>query len=843
MSSSNADATVKPAAETADRFPYQDAEPKWQKRWEEARAFATEESGDKPKFYCLEMFPYPSGKLHMGHLRNYAIGDVMARYYRMKGYRVLHPMGYDAFGLPAENAAIKNKVPPAKWTFNNIREMGLQQRTLGLSYDWEREVATCHENYYKWGQWLFLQFWKKGLIYRKEGMLNWCPDCQTVLANEQVVNGLCWRCDSVVVQKHMPQWFIRITDYAEELLADLDKLSNWPNKVVVMQRNWIGRSEGAEILFRVAEGELAGTEIPVFTTRPDTIFGATYMVLAPEHPLVEKLIAGSEKEAECRAFIEKVSQMDKTERTDDSAKKEGLFTGAYAVNPVNDEKVPIWIGNYVLVEYGTGAIMAVPTHDQRDFLFAKEYGLSMRVVIKPEDAPFETADDMSEAWVEEGLLVNSQQFDGTPNQDAKKKITEWMAGKNIGKATVNYRLRDWGISRQRYWGMPIPLIHCDKCGAVPVPDDQLPVELPTEVEITGEGSPLTRMESFYSAQCPQCGGGARRETDTIDTFWDSSWYFLRYIDARNDAAPFDAAKANEWMPVDLYIGGVEHAVLHLLYSRFFTKVVRDLGLVNADEPFAKLVTQGMVTKDGAKMSKSKGNVVDPSEIIDIYGADAARLFILFTSPPERDLEWSDDGVIGSARFVDRVYRLVMKYADALKNPPQATGELSDAARDLRRMTHKTIVGVTVDIQDRLGLNTSIAKIMELVNEMYRFTADGDIAAADFEAFREAVHTLLHLLSPMAPHMSEELWETIGGEGFIMLSPWPQHDPQWLQVETVKIAVQINGKVRGTIEVDASADQDAIWQAALDEPNINRWIDGKEPRKKIFVPGKLMNVVL
>ena len=843
MSSSNADATVKPAAETVDRFPYQDAEPKWQKRWEEARAFATEESGDKPKFYCLEMFPYPSGKLHMGHLRNYAIGDVMARYYRMKGYRVLHPMGYDAFGLPAENAAIKNKVPPAKWTFNNIREMGLQQRTLGLSYDWEREVATCHENYYKWGQWLFLQFWKKGLVYRKEGMLNWCPDCQTVLANEQVVNGLCWRCDSVVVQKHMPQWFIRITDYAEELLADLDKLSNWPNKVVVMQRNWIGRSEGAEILFRVAEGELAGTEIPVFTTRPDTIFGATYMVLAPEHPLVEKLIAGYEKEAECRAFIEKVSQMDKTERTDDSAKKEGLFTGAYAVNPVNDEKVPIWIGNYVLVEYGTGAIMAVPTHDQRDFLFAKEYGLPMRVVIKPEDAPFETADDMSEAWVEEGLLVNSQQFDGTPNQDAKKKITEWMAGKNIGKATVNYRLRDWGISRQRYWGMPIPLVHCDKCGAVPVPDSQLPVKLPTEVEITGEGSPLTRMKSFYNAQCPQCGGGARRETDTIDTFWDSSWYFLRYIDARNDSAPFDAAKANEWMPVDLYIGGVEHAVLHLLYSRFFTKVVRDLGLVNADEPFAKLVTQGMVTKDGAKMSKSKGNVVDPSEIIDKYGADAARLFILFTSPPERDLEWSDEGVIGSARFVDRVYRLVMKYADALKNPPQATGETSGAARDLRRMTHKTIAGVTVDIQDRLGLNTSIAKIMELVNEMYRFTADGDIDAADFEAFREAVHTMLHLLSPMAPHMSEELWETIGGEGFIMLSPWPQHDPQWLQVETVKIAVQINGKVRGTIEVNASADQDAIWQAALDEPNINRWIDGKEPRKKIFVPGKLMNVVL
>ncbi len=844
MSSSNAaDAVIKPAAETIDHFPYQAAEPKWQQRWQDARAFATEDDGDKPKFYCLEMFPYPSGKLHMGHLRNYAIGDVMARYYRMKGHRVLHPMGYDAFGLPAENAAIKNKVPPAKWTFNNIREMGQQQRALGLSYDWEREVATCHEGYYKWGQWLFLQFFKKGLVYRKEGMLNWCSDCHTVLANEQVVNGLCWRCDSVVVQKHMPQWFIRITDYAEELLADLDKLTDWPNKVVVMQRNWIGRSEGAEILFRVADGAQAGEEIPVFTTRPDTIFGATYMVLAPEHPLVEKIISGQQQEPECRAFIDKVTQMDKTQRTDDATKKEGVFTGAYAINPVNDEKTPIWIANYVLVEYGTGAIMAVPTHDQRDFLFAKEYGLPMRLVIKPKDAEFDSADDMTEAWEGEGMMVNSQQFDGTPNQKGKKAVIAWMDEKGIGRATVNYRLRDWGVSRQRYWGMPIPLVHCDKCGAVPVPDENLPVELPTEVEITGEGSPLTRMEEFYKVDCPSCGGEARRETDTIDTFWDSSWYFLRYIDARNDSAAFDAAKANEWMPVDLYIGGVEHAVLHLLYSRFFTKVVRDLGLVNADEPFAKLVTQGMVTKDGAKMSKSKGNVVDPSEIIDNYGADAARLFILFTSPPERDLEWSDEGVIGSARFVDRVYRLVMKYADALKTPPAPNGELSGAAKDLRRMTHKTIAGVTTDIQDRLGLNTSIAKIMELVNEMYRFTADGAITASDFVAFDEAARALLHLLSPMAPHLCEELWETIGGDGLVMHNAWPKHDPQWLQVDTVKIAVQVNGKVRGAVEVAADADQDAIWQAALDQPNINRWLEGKEPRKKIFVPGRLMNVVV
>ncbi|MBI1388065.1 MAG: leucine--tRNA ligase [bacterium] len=833
---------IQPDNGVADHFPYREAEAKWQRRWVEDRAFFTEQDGDKPKFYCLEMFPYPSGKLHMGHLRNYAIGDVMARYYRMKGYRVLHPMGYDAFGLPAENAAIKNKVHPADWTFNNIREMGIQQRTLGLSYDWDREVATCHPAYYKWGQWLFLQFWKKGLVYRKEGLLNWCPDCQTVLANEQVVNGLCWRCDSVVTQKFMPQWFIKITDYAEELLADLDKLGEWPNKVVVMQRNWIGRSEGAEIVFRVAGGALKGETIPVFTTRPDTIFGATYMVLAPEHPLVNRLIARSEQEADCRAFIDEVARMEKTARTDDATEKKGVFTGAYAVNPVNGEEVPIWLANYVLVEYGTGAVMAVPTHDQRDFEFAKKYELPLRLVIQPENTEFNSADDMTAAWEGEGVMINSARFDGTPNQEGKKKVTAWMEENGMGKATVNYRLRDWGISRQRYWGMPIPLLHCEKCGVVAVPDDQLPVELPVDVQITGEGSPLVRHEGFKNATCPECGGPARRESDTIDTFWDSSWYFLRYIDARNENTAFDKNKANDWMPVDLYIGGVEHAVLHLLYSRFFTKVVRDLGLVDVDEPFKKLVTQGMVTKDGAKMSKSKGNVVDPGVILDKYGADAARLFILFTSPPERDLEWSDEGVIGSARFVDRVYRLVMRYAHGWKTPA-AEGPLSDGARELQRRTHQAIAGVGSDIETRLGLNTAIAKIMELVNEMYRFTAEGDVAASDFPVFQHAVETLLKLLSPMAPHLCEELWAALGREGYLMHEPWPVHDPAMLEADRVKIAVQINGKVRGTVEVAAGASQDDIWQAAAEEPNIARWLEGKEPRKKIFVPGKLLNIVV
>ncbi|MDX9752921.1 MAG: leucine--tRNA ligase [bacterium] len=834
--------TITPDLNGPDHFPFSEAERKWQTRWTQANAFQTPTHAGENKFYCLEMFPYPSGKLHMGHLRNYAIGDVMARYYRMKGYNVLHPMGFDAFGLPAENAAIKNKTHPADWTFNNIDEMVTQQQAIGLSYDWSRKVATCHENYYKWGQYLFLKFWEKGLVYRKEGMLNWCPDCQTVLANEQVVNGVCWRCDSTVELKNMPQWFIKITDYADELLADLDKLTEWPHKVLIMQRNWIGRSEGAEIYFTVAEGDLAGTPIPVFTTRPDTIFGATYMVLAPEHALVEKLIASSPEKAICQAFIKKVASMDKADRTDDTTKKEGVFTGAYAINPVNGHKIPIWIANYVLAEYGTGAIMAVPTHDQRDFEFAKEYHLPMILVIKPENAPFSSADEMSAAWTESGLMVNSGPFDGTPNEEGKKKVTEWMAAKGIGKATVNYRLRDWGISRQRYWGMPIPLIHCETCGTVPVPENELPVQLPRDVEITGEGSPLTRHQGFRYVPCPQCGGPAQRETDTIDTFWDSSWYFLRYIDANNTSAPFDTTLANEWMPVDLYIGGVEHAVLHLLYSRFFTKALRDIGLVQCDEPFKKLVTQGMVTKDGAKMSKSKGNVVDPGEILKKFGADAARLFILFTSPPERDLEWSDEGVVGASRFVDRVYRLIHRYAHAF---PKAApdGNPSEAALTLQRSLHQALAAVTRDIEERMNLNTAIARIMELVNEMYRFVEQGEIASADFPIFKEVCDTVMKMLSPFAPHIADELWERTGRNTLIQEEAWPVFNPDLLVAETMKITVQINGKVRGSAEVPLDADEEAIFAKAQEDPMVTRWLEGKTIRRKIYVKNKLFNIVV
>ncbi len=836
--------TVHAAESVPEHFPFQEIEAKWQERWEQKNVFQTLAEGDPEKFYCLEMFPYPSGKLHMGHLRNYAIGDVMARYYSMQGKRVLHPMGFDAFGMPAENAAIKNNIHPAEWTYSNIREMEQQQKALGLSYDWEREVMTCHEDYYKWGQWIFLKFWEHGLVYRKEGLLNWCPTCQTVLANEQVVNGLCWRCDDVVKQKYMPQWFIKITQYAEQLLKDLDLLTEWPQKVVIMQRNWIGRSEGAEIIFKVAEGSEVGTEIPVFTTRPDTIFGATYMVLAPEHPLVEKLIAGTPEEASCRKFIDDVGRMDKVSRMDDATVKEGVFTGCYAINPVNQERVPIWIANYVLVEYGTGAIMAVPTHDQRDFEFAQKYDLPMRLVIKPDDSAFDSAEEMTEAWIEEGRMVNSAQFNGLPNEDGKKAVIQWMEEQGIGKGTVTYRLRDWGISRQRYWGMPIPLIHCDTCGIVPVDEKDLPVKLPVDVELTGEGSPLTRHEGFIKTECPKCGTPARRETDTVDTFFDSSWYFLRYADAKNTERPFDKAVVNDWLPVDLYIGGVEHAVLHLLYSRFFVKALRDIGLLSFDEPFIKLVTQGMVTKDGAKMSKSKGNVVDPGEILEKYGADAARLFILFTSPPDRDLEWSDEGVVGSARFVDRVYRLVYRFAPALREENHTTGqELSEAAMNLRRMCHSAIQAVTTDIGERMNLNTAIAKIMELVNEMYRFTSEGSIQPADMPVFREAVESLIILMNPFAPHLCDELWEAIGQKGFVQQQPWPAFNPDFLKVETMNIVVQVNGKVRGKVEVPTGADENMIWDAAQKDEMITRWFTDKEVKKTIYVPGKLLNVVV
>lgn len=834
--------TIVPSSDSQQKYPFTDVEPKWQSRWDEENAFTTRSEPGRKTFYCLEMFPYPSGRLHMGHLRNYSIGDVMARFFVMKGENVLHPMGFDAFGLPAEMAAVKRGIPPGEWTINNMKEMVTQLKSIGFRYDWDRQVATCLENYYQWGQWLFLQFWKQGLVIRKDGLVNWDEECQTVLANEQVVNGRSWR-GGPVTQKYMPQWYVKITDYAERLLNDLDQLTEWPGKVVTMQRNWIGRSEGAEIRFTVADGDMEGKEIPVFTTRPDTIFGATYMVLAPEHPMVESLIAGTPEEENCREFIQKVASMDMATRTDDATVKEGVFTGRMAVNPVNREEVPIWIANYVLVSYGTGAIMAVPTHDQRDFDFARKYALPMRLVIQPEDKSIREASDMDSAYEDEGILMNSLVFDGMPNTEAKQKITEWMNQQNMGNSTVNYRLRDWCISRQRYWGMPIPLIHCDRCGVVPVPEDQLPVRLPDDVVIDGEGSPLKKHPSYTSVPCPECGGKARRETDTIDTFWDSSWYFLRYIDPHNTERPFDTKTVNEWMPVDLYIGGVEHAVLHLLYSRFFVKALKDMGLVNFDEPFKQLVTQGMVTKDGAKMSKSLGNTVDPNEIIEKFGSDAARVFILFTSPPERDLEWSNDGVAGASRFLDRVYRIVIRYQEALSQSTDMTPDaLTEAGTDIRRMTHKTIAGVTTDIE-RLSHNTAIAKTMELVNELYRFAGEEGFAASDLPAFQEAILALLRLLSPFAPHITEELWHQIGGEGFLHDGAWPVADESLLLTESITIVVQVNGKVRGKVSVPAEADQDTVWNAAQQEEQIQRWIDGKEPRKIIYVTGKLLNVVV
>lgn len=847
---------IMPNRQTSGKYPYSDAEAKWQKYWHEHGSFKPDMKDTSNKFYCLEMFPYPSGKLHMGHLRNYAIGDVMARFYKMKGKSVLHPMGFDAFGLPAENAAMKHKLHPADWTYNNIEEMTKQQISIGFSYDWDRKVMTCHESYYKWGQYIFLKFWDKGIVTKKDGLVNWDEECQTVLANEQVVNGRSWR-GGPVTQKYLPQWYLKITDYAEELLNDLDKLTGWPQKVVTMQRNWIGRSEGAEIHFTIKGGNLDGQKITVFTTRPDTIFGATYMVLAPEQWLVEKLIQGTEQEAECKAFIDKVTKLDRATRTDEATAKEGVFTGQYAINPVNGESIPIWLANYVLVEYGTGAVMAVPTHDQRDFEFAKQYGLDLRLVIQPEDGSITSVDEMKSAWEGEGRMVNSLQFDGTPNTEGKKAVTAWMAENGYGNQTINYRLRDWCISRQRFWGMPIPLIHCPSCGTVPVPENDLPVQLPYDVEITEQGSPLTRHQGFLNVKCPKCGADAKRETDTIDTFFDSSWYYLRYIDPHNDQLPFDSKLVNEWMPVDLYIGGVEHAVLHLLYSRFFTKALRDVGLVNFDEPFKKLVTQGMVIKDGFKMSKSLGNVVDPLEIISNYGADAARLFILFTAPPERDLDWNDEGVVGASRFVDRVYRIVVWYADLWNNTVNTSnqsslsplskggicGEINQEAEALRRTCHATIKSVSEDIDERMSLNTAIARIMELVNEMYKFTGEDGIHPADVPVFKEAVEAVILLLSPFAPHLSEELWQLTGHEGLAQEQDWLRYNPEYLIANSILITVQVNGKVRGMVEVAVGADEAVVWDAVQQNEQIMRWMENMQIVKKIYIAGKLLNVVV
>ncbi|GAB6934313.1 leucine--tRNA ligase [Calditerricola yamamurae] len=818
----------------ASTYNPKDIEPRWQRVWEEQGTHRTDEESDKPKFYCLEMFPYPSGRLHMGHMRVYSIGDVIARFKRMNGYRVLHPMGWDAFGLPAENAAIKYGAQPAKWTYENIAYMKQQQKSLGVSYDWSREVTTCSPDYYKFTQWMFLLFYERGLAYRKKAPVNWCPECNTVLANEQVENGRCWRCDTEVTKKELEQWFLRITDYAERLLADLDKLEGWPERVKVMQKNWIGKSEGANIAFSVPE---LGETITVFTTRPDTLFGVTYLVLAPEHPLVERLIAGKETETAVRAFVERMKKLRDFERTAADAEKEGLFTGAYAVHPLTGERVPIWVANYVLMDYGTGAVMGVPAHDQRDFLFAKKYNLPIRVVIQPADGTSLDAERLTEAYVDDGVLVNSGAFDGMPNRQAIRAITEHLKEKGLGGPAVSYRLRDWLISRQRYWGAPIPIVYCDDCGIVPVPKEQLPVLLPDDVVIDGKRNPLTTSESFVNTTCPRCGKPAKRETDTMDTFICSSWYFFRYCDPRNDRMPFDPEKVSRWMPVDEYIGGIEHAILHLLYARFFTKVLYDAGLVNVDEPFARLLTQGMVLKDGAKMSKSKGNVVSPDEIIEKYGADTGRLFILFAAPPERDLEWSDSGVEGCFRFLSRVWRLVDQHLDLFEDRRPA--EPADpAAKALYRQMHQTIKKVTEDIDKRYQFNTAVSAIMELVNAISAYPE-----GADRGTLAEAIEKTIVLLAPFAPHIAEELWHRIGHADSVHAQPWPTWDEAALAADEVEIVVQVNGKVRDRVVVPANASREEIEAAVLAQEKVKAHLAGKTVKKVIVVPGKLVNLVV
>ena len=813
-------------------------EPKWQQYWEEHKIDQTDDEGGK-KYYVLEMFPYPSGRLHMGHVRNYAIGDVLARFLRMRGYNVLHPMGWDAFGMPAENAAIKNNVHPAAWTYSNIEAMKKQQKAMGISYDWQREIATCDPDYYKWTQWLFLLLYKRGLAYKKHAAVNWCPNCSTVLANEQVEDGGCWRCGAEVTLKDLEQWFFRITDYAERLLEDLKLLSGWPERVCTMQENWIGKSEGVEVRFKVKDGT---DEIPVFTTRPDTLYGVTYLVLAAEHPLVEKLTAGTEQEAAVRAFVEKTKKLNEVDRTSTEMVKEGVFTGAYCLNPVNGEEVPILVGNYVLMGYGTGAVMGVPAHDQRDFEFAQKYNLPLRVVITPPGQEL-TADALTEAYVDDGLLINSAQFTGETSEAAKKKIAAYLAANNWGEAKVTYRLRDWLISRQRYWGAPIPILYCEQCGTVPVPEEQLPVILPEDVTFQAGGqSPLAVHEEFLSAVCPQCGGQARRETDTMDTFIDSSWYYFRYTDPHNTELPFTKAKGDAWVPVDQYIGGIEHAILHLLYSRFITKVLYDAGYTAAVEPFTRLLAQGMVNKDGAKMSKSKGNVVSPDEIIEKFGADTVRLFILFAAPPEKDLDWSDRGVEGSYRFLKRVWRLVDRYAAVLQRAGEQQAEADKSDQEMRRAVHTALKKVTEDIEERFNFNTAISSIMEAVNAAYSYMHEKEDNVHP-GIMKEALEILVLMLAPFAPHLGEELWQRLGHQPSVHLQSWPTFDHTALQVAEVEIVVQINGKVRDHLMVPTGLTREALQELALASEKIAQQVQDKQIVKVIAVPDKLVNVVV
>jgi leucyl-tRNA synthetase len=855
-------AAPRPTERNDERYDAQCVESKWFERWQQdASLYAAEPDSTKKKYYVLEMLPYPSGALHMGHVRNYAIGDALARYMWMNGYNVLHPMGWDSFGLPAENAAIQNNTPPRQWTLGNIANMKAQMKRLGFAYDWSREVTTCLPEYYRWNQWFFLKLFEQGLAYRKKSKVNWCPKCATVLANEQVVNGCCWRHeDTVVGQRELEQWFVRTTKYAEELLGGLDKLEGWPDKVRTMQRNWIGRSEGTLVDFKLdgASGP-AGATIGVFTTRVDTIYGATSVQLAPEHPIVKDLAATN---ADLRAKVDQlIAEQRKAKETGDigEIEKHGVPTGHYAINPFNGEKVPVWVANYILMDYGTGAIMSVPAHDERDYEFAKKYKLEIRLVVVPlSNDPEETVAEPPLPFVaHEGMLINSGPYNGLTCEDAIQKMSAHAEKNGFGKATVTYRLKDWGISRQRYWGTPIPMLYCEKDGIVPVPEKDLPVILPENVDIslTG-GSPLGRVPGFVNATCPKCGGPARRETDTMDTFVDSSWYFYRYTDARNDRAPFDGKIAQYWFPIDQYIGGVEHAILHLIYSRFWTKFMRDLGMITNDEPADRLFTQGMVIKDGAKMSKSLGNVVSPDEMVARYGADAARLYSLFAAPPDRDLDWQDSGIEGIRKFLGRVYRFVVKNGSVemlLATSPSPSGmpqaetlpatSLQPEARAIQRKLHQTIKRVSDDFQGRWHFNTCISAIMELVNVLY--SAEEAIAKNEVPApFLVGVQrNLVLLLAPFAPYLAHELWEMLGETRNLLKAPWPKYDAELAKEEEIEIPVQINGKLRSRVVVSADATEENVLERALADEKVRAAIAGKQIVKKIYVPGKLVNLVV
>jgi leucyl-tRNA synthetase len=828
---------------------------KWQHQWASARVFEVGEDATRPKYYCLEMFAYPSGHAHVGHVRNYIIGDVMARTKRLRGFNVLHPFGWDAFGLPAENAAIKTGTHPETSTLGNIAHMKGQLERLGVSYAWDREVATCLPEYYKFNQWIFLKMLERGLAYRRRSSVNWCPSCQTVLANEQVVDGACWRCGTPIVIRDLEQWFFRITAYADELLAGLETLTDWPEKVVLMQRNWIGRSEGARILFPVVNGD----PIEIFTTRIDTIYGATFVLLAPEHPFVDRFAAESADPAAFRAHVQQFRALDREARLTGTIEKEGFDTGRQALNPFTGEEVPVWIANFVLAEYGTGAIMAVPAHDQRDFEFARKYDLPIRVVVRADDNPV-TAETMTAATTNYGRLVDSGEYSGNEAPAIITAMIHDAERKGIGKGEIQYRLKDWGISRQRYWGTPIPVIYCDKDGVVPVPYDQLPVTLPNVTTFTGRGdSPLAQVSDFVNTTCPKCGGPARRETDTMDTFVDSSWYFLRFADPKNAELPFDPVKGAYWMPVDFYSGGVEHAILHLLYSRFFTRVLRDVGLVQFDEPFKRLLTQGMVLKDGNVMSKSKGNVVDPDDMLGKYGADALRLYVMFVAPPEKEVEWSDSGLEGCFRFLLRVWRLVDHWAETIggEGIPACGDDCTEAERALRRKTHETIRRVTVDIEERMHLNTAVSSLMELVNELYAFS-EGTLhgtpartAAAvgvsermqTIAALREAIDALVVMLSPFAPHTAEEMWHNLGHPEALSRADWPVFDAEVAKAKEVVVPVQINGKVRARLTVPASTSDDRLRELALADGTVKNHTAGKTIRKVVVGKGPLVSVVV